>query len=229
LQCKLLTNLRPNTFISWKTALCSHILSVIPKSCTDLDPTLLYILILRTNIKFVWKNKMLALGACFPQPCSSVGRRVSVSRSRLDYLLFFNIEYRTNAIPLGSWSISRDITIPLVYLCVHRDTPAIPLGSLCIHRNAPSHKPPIKMPPSTFLPRSMFQYCISYNRQHGSTCLLSRCGVQIPGTFVTLWPTCVMLSRYVSSPVVDYGSTACPFSGPRVVFLHLESSCFWEA
>jgi len=36
----------------------------------------------------------------------------------------------------------------------HRDTrkdvPAIPLGSLCIHRDAPSHKPPINMPPQTF-------------------------------------------------------------------------------
>jgi len=36
----------------------------VPKSCTDLDPTLLYILILRTYTKFVRKNKILALGVC---------------------------------------------------------------------------------------------------------------------------------------------------------------------
>jgi hypothetical protein len=36
----------------------------IQKSCTDLGPTLLYILILWTCNKFVRKNKMLALGVC---------------------------------------------------------------------------------------------------------------------------------------------------------------------
>ena len=32
----------------------------VPKSCTDLDPTFLSILIWRTHTKFVWKSKMLA-------------------------------------------------------------------------------------------------------------------------------------------------------------------------
>jgi len=41
----------------------------IPKLCTDLDWTLLCILIMKTYTKFVWKNKILALGVCLPQPC----------------------------------------------------------------------------------------------------------------------------------------------------------------
>ena len=50
------------------------------------------------------------------------------------------------------WSISRDSTILLVSLCVHRDAPTIPLGSLCIHWDAPSHNPQSRCPPSTLLP-----------------------------------------------------------------------------
>ena len=41
----------------------------VPKSCTDLDLDLLYILIFRTCSKIRAKNKMLALGVCFPQSC----------------------------------------------------------------------------------------------------------------------------------------------------------------
>jgi len=50
---------------------------------TDLDLTLIYISILGTYCRFVRKNKMLALGVYFSQPCSIV--RFSASRSRLDY------------------------------------------------------------------------------------------------------------------------------------------------
>jgi len=39
----------------------------VPKSCTDLDPTLLYISTFGTYSRFVRKNKMLALGVCLPQ------------------------------------------------------------------------------------------------------------------------------------------------------------------
>jgi hypothetical protein len=46
----------------------------------------------------------------------------------------------------------------------------------------------------------MFLYYISYKRQHGPACVLARCGVQSCGILVALWPTCVVLSRYVSSP-----------------------------
>jgi len=57
----------------------------VPKSCTDLDLTFLYISIPRTYIKFVRENKMLALGVCFPQPCSSNGRKFAASRLRFNY------------------------------------------------------------------------------------------------------------------------------------------------
>jgi len=57
----------------------------IPKSCTDLDPTLMYISILGTYGKFVWKNKMLALGVCLPQLCPSACSRFAPSRSRLNH------------------------------------------------------------------------------------------------------------------------------------------------
>ena len=40
---------------------------------------------MRTCSKFVRKNKMQALGVCFPQPCSSADRMFAASRSRLDY------------------------------------------------------------------------------------------------------------------------------------------------
>jgi len=48
------------------------------------------------------------------------------------------------------------------------------MGSRCIHRYAPSHNPPIKMPPSTFFPHPWGLYYISYKRQHGSACVLAR-------------------------------------------------------
>jgi len=57
----------------------------VPKLCTDLDLSLLYILIWGTYSKFARKNNFPALGVCFPQPCSSAGRMFAVSRSRLQY------------------------------------------------------------------------------------------------------------------------------------------------
>ena len=53
------------------------------KLCTDLDLSLLHILIFGTHSKFAGKNNFLALGVCFLQPCSGAGRRFAVSRSRL--------------------------------------------------------------------------------------------------------------------------------------------------
>jgi len=47
----------------------------------------------------------------------------------------------------------------------------------------------------------LFLFYISYKRQHGSACVLARCGVQSSGILVAVWPTCVVLSRYVSIPV----------------------------
>jgi len=59
------------------------LLSQVPKKCTDLDLSLLYILASGTYSNFARKNNFLALGVCFPQPCSSATRRFTVSRSRL--------------------------------------------------------------------------------------------------------------------------------------------------
>jgi len=61
------------------------ILLQVPKLYTDLDRTLFYISILRTNAKFVRKKYVLALGDCFPQTCSSAVRRFAAARSRLHY------------------------------------------------------------------------------------------------------------------------------------------------
>ena len=60
-------------FDAGKIGLCHRALvfqKQVPKGCTDLDFSLLYILILKTSRK----NNFLALGICFPQPCSSSGR-----------------------------------------------------------------------------------------------------------------------------------------------------------
>ena len=61
---------------------CAAVLRTqVPKLGTALDLGLLYILILGTYSKFARKNNFLALGVCFPQPCSSAGRRFAASRS----------------------------------------------------------------------------------------------------------------------------------------------------
>ena len=59
---------------------CAAILQTqVPKLCTDLDVSLLYILILGTYGKFARENNFLALGVFFPQPCSSAGCRFAAS------------------------------------------------------------------------------------------------------------------------------------------------------
>jgi len=63
---------------------CAAVLQTqVPRLCTDLDLGLLYILILGIYSRFARKNNFLALGVCFPQPCSSAGRGFTASRSRL--------------------------------------------------------------------------------------------------------------------------------------------------
>ena len=65
---------------------CAAVLQTqVPKLCTDLDPSLLHILILGTYGKFARKNNFLALCVCFPQPCSSTGRMFAAPRSRVQY------------------------------------------------------------------------------------------------------------------------------------------------
>ena len=64
-------------------ALRSGFFLQVPKKCTELDLSLLYILIPGTYGEFAWENNFLALGVCFPQPCSSAGRRGFASKSCL--------------------------------------------------------------------------------------------------------------------------------------------------
>ena len=55
---------------------CATVLfSQVPKKCTDLEFSLLYILTLGTYSKYTRKNNFLALSVCFLQPCSSAGRK----------------------------------------------------------------------------------------------------------------------------------------------------------
>jgi len=56
----------------------------VPKSCTDIDTSLLYILILETYSKLIRKNKMLTLGVCFPQPSPS--RALAAGTLRRDHV-----------------------------------------------------------------------------------------------------------------------------------------------
>ena len=63
---------------------CAAVLQAqIPKLCTDVNLSLLYILISGTYSKFARKINFLLLGVFFPQFCSSAGRRFAASRSRL--------------------------------------------------------------------------------------------------------------------------------------------------
>ena len=66
--------------------LCAAVLfTQVPRKCTDLDLSLLYILILGTYTKFPQQKIFLALGVCFPQTCSSVGSMYAASRSCLHH------------------------------------------------------------------------------------------------------------------------------------------------
>jgi len=79
------------------------------KNCKDLDFILFCILALGTYIKFVRKHKMpvLVLGVCFPQPCSSAGRRFAESRSfptTNKQLICFHTTTQTNSMKcLVNW------------------------------------------------------------------------------------------------------------------------------
>ena len=77
--------LRRNTFFCRKSPLRCGSPNASPEVVHRLDLSLLYILILGTYSKFAQKNNFLSLGVCFLQPCSSAGRMIAVSRSRLQY------------------------------------------------------------------------------------------------------------------------------------------------
>jgi len=78
------------------------------KLCTDLDPTLLFIMISGTHSNFRWKNNFLAPGVCFPQTCSSAGRRFAASRSRLHYSRRIVVSTTTKSMKcLVNWNVLR--------------------------------------------------------------------------------------------------------------------------
>ena len=80
----------------------------ILKLCTDLDSTLLYILILGAYGKFVWESKMLALGVGFPQTCSSAGCMFDASRSRPHYCQRIFSFPKTNSMKCPvNWNLPR--------------------------------------------------------------------------------------------------------------------------
>jgi len=105
--------LRLNTLKNRKSALRSRFSLEVPKSCTDLDPTLLYISKLGRYSKFVRKDKMLALGVCLPQPCPSAGRRFAASRSRLNryyqFFRFYNNKFDEIPCKLDSTEYARSL------------------------------------------------------------------------------------------------------------------------
>jgi len=82
---------------------CAAVLQTqVPELCTDLDLSFRYILSLGTYSKFAQKNNFLALGVCFPQPCSSAGCRFAASRSRVQnyqqIVPFVQQEFRWNTL-----------------------------------------------------------------------------------------------------------------------------------
>jgi len=74
--------LRQKTFFSGFCQCAAVLQTQVPNMCTDLDLGLLYILILGTYSKFARENNFLSLGVCFPQLCSSAGRRPGFAESR---------------------------------------------------------------------------------------------------------------------------------------------------
>jgi len=104
-------------------------------------------------------------------------------------------------------------TIPLVSVCVHRDAglpvrsqgctynPAgLPVRSQgCALRQTPNQDAPLNLSPP--IPGSMF-YTIYITRDSTAQRVCSPgVGFNPLEFLVALWPTCVVLSRYVSSPV----------------------------
>jgi len=90
--------------VFFESRYCAAVLfSQVPQKCTDLDLSLLYILVSGTyhHSKFSGKNNFLAPGVCFPQPCSSAGRRFAASRSRLqNYRRFVSFSQ-----PKNRWNV----------------------------------------------------------------------------------------------------------------------------
>jgi len=89
---------------------CQHALALflqVPNLCTDLDRTLLYILIVGTYSKFVWNIKTL-VGVCF----SSLPRALTVCLPRQDHVWIttdqMDVSSRTNSMKCpANWNLLR--------------------------------------------------------------------------------------------------------------------------
>jgi len=125
------------------------------------------------------------------------------------------------------------------------DAPAIPLGSLwkmpsqgCTLTQTHNQDAPLNLSPPS---RVLCFYTIYLTRDN--TAQRVWCGVQSSRIFVALWPTCIVLSRYVSSPVAAthlvIRKTSNKISrkkfksknqlgGARVIFPRPGSLWFWE-
>jgi len=90
----------------------------VPKSYTDLDLTLLCILIWRTYSRFVRENKMRALGACFPQPCPYIA---------LPYTFLYRAIHlpiaRVNTLPYSYSQYTPLLNRPYTPLCLNNTLP----------------------------------------------------------------------------------------------------------
>jgi len=113
--------LRSNTFLNQKSALCVRILFTSTEVMNRPRSDFSTIDIVNTY-QFRTEKKMLALGVCFPQPCSSAGRRFASSRSRLNYFeplrSFYKDEFNEMLCKLDSTE----------YACPFEPRPTLPGG-----------------------------------------------------------------------------------------------------
>jgi len=122
-----------------------------------------------------------------------------------------------SAIPLDSWSISNPTGHPVRSQApsrIHPQSHWSPCAFTGMHLESnwapcaftemyPHTNTQSRCPPHLFsrISGSIFLHYVTYKRQHGSACVPARCVVQSSGILVALWLTCVVLSRFVSSPV----------------------------
>jgi len=97
---------------------------------------------------------------------------------------------------------------PCAFTGTHLQSHWVPRAFTRMH---PHIIPQSRCPPQPFSPIPCF-YTIYLTRDN--MYVLARCGVQPSGILVALWPTCVVLSRYVRSPVAGRGPHGLP--SPRI-------------
>jgi len=82
-QCQILIFCRRKIFFFGSRHYAAVLLTKVPKSAQTYLLVSSIFHILETYGKFARKTHFLALGVCFPQPCSSAGRRFAASGSRI--------------------------------------------------------------------------------------------------------------------------------------------------